>query len=86
MSYYDPDELRLEREAAAELGVTVDELRARRALEARERDLELAGRPRWVPAPAPTPDRHRHDPETIERGRQHIAAIRAQLAERKANR
>lgn len=42
-----------------------------------------AGLARHQPAPHPT---HPHDPQTIELGRRKIAEIRAQLAERKANR
>lgn len=83
MSYYDPDELRLEREAADELGVTVDEYRARRDLELRDAANRGERPTRWIPAPPPPADQHRHDPETIELGRRHIAAIRAQLNERK---
>jgi len=73
------DELKLERETAAELGITIDDLRARRIAE-----LEANRGARWVPA-APRPA-ERHTAATIELGNRKIAEIRAQLAQRQKDR
>ena len=76
MTYSPPitaDELRLEREAAAEAGVTVDEWRAARAAEHAE-----TVRPHVPIIPL--------DPHYIELGRAQLAKIRAELAARKAPR
>lgn len=79
------DDRRELEEAAADLGVTVDELERRRLADARARaaDIDLERPLKAAPA---SPDRFRHDPDTIERGRRHIAAIRDQLAQRAATR
>jgi len=77
VSYTPPvtaDELRDERQAAAELGYTVDEYRAHRAEEARKaRELD-------PPPPAPArPVTKPLDPRYIELGRRELARIRQQL-------
>jgi len=74
MTYTPPitaDELRAEREAAAEAGITVDDWRAARAAEAADRNHH---EPR-IPL----------DPHYIEIGRRNLAKIRAELNTRKAN-
>lgn len=82
MTYTPPvtaDELRDERLAAREAGLTVDEWRAARIAEA-------AAGPVHRPAPARPAPVKPLEPHYIELGRRELARIRAILADRKAPR
>lgn len=75
------DDRRELEEAASDLGISVDELEHRIAVEQRERDEERRRRPIEVAPPA-DPARFKHDPATIALGRRKIAELRTQLAQR----
>lgn len=87
MSRYAPissEEAREQREAADELGISVDELERRQSaeleeLEAERRAADAAGS--WVPAPPRDPAKFKLDEHTIALGRRKVAELRKQLAE-----